>query len=256
MPEACGLSEDRHRHGRSSCRARCHGAGSLRRPPRTRPIANEGVADLRGHGLTHALVTTSLRDARPVRVTEHVQRPHGGALGGPHLTTRQCRLRSGGRHREVAQRQSLTPHPVLTRHRAQHPQVHDPRSARNDRIGRNAELADAPGDKPARKSRSPNLKQVSTLLDEAGKPEHRFGAYAVLAIPPAQHRSSGAPRELRHTPVPLMSDHDIHTKKISVLVGHSCTENTETVYHHQPKLEIRGGAECMNDVFSRRIKAA
>ncbi|GAA0577282.1 tyrosine-type recombinase/integrase [Actinomadura livida] len=57
------------------------------------------------------------------------------------------------------------------------------------------------------------------------------------------------PRELRHTFVSIMSDHDVPIEKISTLVGHSSTKITETVYRHQLRPEIRDGAEHMNDIF-------
>ncbi|WP_433230886.1 tyrosine-type recombinase/integrase [Actinomadura formosensis] len=60
------------------------------------------------------------------------------------------------------------------------------------------------------------------------------------------------PRELRHTFVSIMSDHDVPIEKISVLVGHSNTKITETVYRHQLKPEIRDGAEHMNDIFKTK----
>ncbi|RFS82877.1 site-specific integrase [Actinomadura spongiicola] len=64
------------------------------------------------------------------------------------------------------------------------------------------------------------------------------------------------PRELRHTFVSIMSDHDVPMEKISILVGHSSTKITETVYRHQLKPEIRDGAEHMNDIFTRKTKSA
>lgn len=64
------------------------------------------------------------------------------------------------------------------------------------------------------------------------------------------------PRELRHTFVSIMSDHDVPIEKISILVGHSSTKITETVYRHQLKPEIRDGAEHMNDIFTRETKSA
>lgn len=226
------------------------------------------------------------------------------------------------------------------------------RAERHDRIGRNvAELVDTPDGKPARKSRSLSLQQARALLEEAGKPGHRFGAYVVLALLSglrteelrtlrwsdvdldkatvyvlradrhkgetkttlsrrglgiadmavdalrahrtrqaaeklkageayqdsdlvfchedgrpytAQHvrhrfrkilKGAGldpaewCPRELRHTFVSIMSDHDVPIEKISVLVGHSSTKITEPVYRHQLRPEIRDGAEHMNDIF-------
>ncbi|TDD69397.1 site-specific integrase [Actinomadura darangshiensis] len=226
------------------------------------------------------------------------------------------------------------------------------RAARHDRIGRNvAELVDTPDGKPGRKSRSLSLKQATALLEEAGKPRHRLGAYVVLAIVSglrteelrtlkwsdvdldkatvyvlradrhrgatkttlsrrglgvadmavdalralktrqaaeklkagdtyqdnglvfchedgrpytAQHvrhrfrkvlkaadlnPAEWCPRELRHTFVSIMSDHDVPIEKISILVGHSNTKITETVYRHQLRPEIRDGAEHMNEIF-------
>ena len=233
------------------------------------------------------------------------------------------------------------------------------RAARHDRIGRNvAELVDTPTGKPTRKSRSLSLQQATALLEEAGKPQHRIGAYVVLGIVSglrteelrtlkwsdvdldkatvyvlradrhkgetkttlsrrglgiadmgvealralkkqqaaeklkagkayqdnnlvfchedgrpyaAQHvrhrfrkvlkaanlsPTEWCPRELRHTFVSIMSDHDVPMEKISILVGHSSTKITETVYRHQLRPEIRDGAEHMNDIFTRKSKSA
>lgn len=233
------------------------------------------------------------------------------------------------------------------------------RAARHDRIGRNvAELVDTPDGKPGRKSRSLSLDQATALLEAAGKPEHRLGAYVVLAIVSglrteelrtlkwsdvdlkkatvyvlradrhkgetkttlsrrglgiadmavdalrtlktqqaaeklkagdaykdnglvfchedgrpyaAQHvrhrfhkllkaaklnPTEWCPRELRHTFVSIMSDHDVPIEKISILVGHSSTKITETVYRHQLRPEIRDGAEHMNDIFTSKTKSA
>jgi integrase len=234
------------------------------------------------------------------------------------------------------------------------------RAARHDRIARNvAELVDTPNGKAGRKSRSLSLAQAKALLDEASKPEHRLGAYIILAVmsglrteelrtlkwsdvdldkatvyvlradrhkgetkttlsrrglgiadmavdalrslktrQAAERLKAGeayqehdlvfchedgrpyaaqhvryrfakvlkaadldprewCPRELRHTFVSIMSDHDVPIEKISILVGHSSTKITETVYRHQLRPEIRDGAEHMNDIFaSKTIKSA
>lgn len=75
---------------------------------------------------------------------------------------------------------------------------------------------------------------------------HRFGKLLKAAnLDPAEW----CPRELRHTFVSIMSDHDVPMEKISILVGHSSTKITETVYRHQLKPEIRDGAEHMNQIF-------
>jgi integrase len=57
------------------------------------------------------------------------------------------------------------------------------RAARHDKVARNvAELIDTPQGKAGRRSRSLSLEQAKALLDEAAKPEHRLGAYVILAI--------------------------------------------------------------------------
>ncbi|WP_345177352.1 tyrosine-type recombinase/integrase [Actinomadura verrucosospora] len=55
---------------------------------------------------------------------------------------------------------------------------------RRDKVGRNvALLVDTPqGRRPTRRSRSLSLKQATQLLKTAQDPEHRLGAYVVLAI--------------------------------------------------------------------------
>ena len=57
------------------------------------------------------------------------------------------------------------------------------------------------------------------------------------------------PRELRHTFVSLMSDSDVPLEKIAVLVGHSSSRTTETVYRHQLRPVITTGAEVMDQIF-------
>lgn len=58
------------------------------------------------------------------------------------------------------------------------------------------------------------------------------------------------PRELRHTFVSLLSDHNIPVEKIADLVGHSNTHTTETVYRHRLRPVVTGGAEVMDTIFS------
>ncbi|GAA4089883.1 site-specific integrase [Nonomuraea soli] len=58
-----------------------------------------------------------------------------------------------------------------------------------------------------------------------------------------------APRELRHSFVSLLSDHDIPIEDISRLVGHSNTVVTETVYRHQIRPVIQDGARAMDAIF-------
>jgi integrase len=57
------------------------------------------------------------------------------------------------------------------------------------------------------------------------------------------------PRELRHSFVSLMSDSDVPLEKIAVLVGHSSSRTTETVYRHQLRPVITTGAEVMDQIF-------
>jgi integrase len=57
------------------------------------------------------------------------------------------------------------------------------RAARHGKVARNvSELVDTPTGKAGRKSRSLTLAQAKAVLTEADKPEHRLGAYVVLAI--------------------------------------------------------------------------
>lgn len=55
---------------------------------------------------------------------------------------------------------------------------------RRDKVDRNiAQLVDTPqGKKPTRRSRSLSFKQVTKLLRAAQDPQHRLGAYVILAI--------------------------------------------------------------------------
>ncbi|MBO2449046.1 site-specific integrase [Actinomadura barringtoniae] len=57
------------------------------------------------------------------------------------------------------------------------------RAMRHDKVGRNvAELVDTPVGKDGRPSKSLSLEQADALLTEATKPEHRLGAYVILAV--------------------------------------------------------------------------
>jgi integrase len=66
------------------------------------------------------------------------------------------------------------------------------------------------------------------------------------------------PRELRHSFVSIMSDAGVPIERISQLVGHSGTTVTETVYRHQLRPVVQGGAEVMDRLFpdSRRFASA
>lgn len=60
-----------------------------------------------------------------------------------------------------------------------------------------------------------------------------------------------APRELRHSFVSIMSDAGVPIERISRLVGHSSTQTTETVYRHQIRPVVQGGAKVMDDIFCK-----
>jgi integrase len=62
------------------------------------------------------------------------------------------------------------------------------------------------------------------------------------------------PRELRHSFVSIMSDHDVPIETIADLVGHASTAVTETVYRHQLKPVITRGAETMNTIFAEHAE--
>jgi len=57
------------------------------------------------------------------------------------------------------------------------------------------------------------------------------------------------PRELRHSFVSLLSDAGVPVEKIARLVGHIGTTTTETVYRHQIRPVVTGGAEVMDQLF-------
>jgi hypothetical protein len=50
----------------------------------------------------------------------------------------------------------------------------------------------------------------------------------------------------------LMSEHGVTIEKIADLVGHAGTHTTETVYRHQLKPVITGGAEVMDKIFKAK----
>ena len=60
------------------------------------------------------------------------------------------------------------------------------------------------------------------------------------------------PREMRHTFVSIMSDHDVAIETIADLVGHASTAVTEKVYRHQLRPVIAAGATTMNAIFSQK----
>ncbi len=59
------------------------------------------------------------------------------------------------------------------------------------------------------------------------------------------------PRELRHTFVSVLSDDGMPIRDIADLVGHSETRTTETVYRHQLRPVLQGGAKAMDMIMAR-----
>jgi len=57
------------------------------------------------------------------------------------------------------------------------------------------------------------------------------------------------PRELRHSFVSLLSDSGVSVEQIADLCGHSGTAVTETVYRHQLRPVLLGGASAMDRIF-------
>ena len=86
--------------------------------------------------------------------------------------------------------------------------------------------------------------QLGTALDAANV--RKMFRRACRAARIGEHWT---PRELRHSFVSLMSDSDVPLEKIAVLVGHSSSRTTETVYRHQLRPVITTGAEVMDQIF-------
>ncbi|WP_171064128.1 site-specific integrase [Actinomadura soli] len=96
------------------------------------------------------------------------------------------------------------------------------------------------------------------FCDRAGRPlpsQQVRDEFRVMTAAAGLGRS-WTPRELRHTFVSILSDHGVAVEKISDLVGHASTEVTETVYRHQLRPVVRGGAEAMQEVFGDLMPAA
>jgi integrase len=89
---------------------------------------------------------------------------------------------------------------------------------------------------------------VGTALD-AGNVRRAFRKITAAAgLDPADW----TPRELRHSFVSLLSDAGVPVEKIARLVGHTGTSTTETVYRHQIRPVVTGGAEIMDQLFPSR----
>jgi integrase len=89
------------------------------------------------------------------------------------------------------------------------------------------------------------VSEEGTALDPANV-RRQFRAVANRA---GLKGSEWTPRELRHSFVSLLSDRGVPTEQISLLVGHSGTSVTETVYRHQIRPVIRHGAQVMDEIF-------
>jgi integrase len=93
---------------------------------------------------------------------------------------------------------------------------------------------------------------VGTALDAANVRRSFRKVVRAAGLNPADW----TPRELRHSFVSIMSDAGVPVERISRLVGHSDTTTTETVYRHQIRPVVQGGAEVMDRVFSRNSPRA
>lgn len=58
-----------------------------------------------------------------------------------------------------------------------------------------------------------------------------------------------APREMRHTFVSVLSAHGVSIEEISPILGHENTVTTDTVYRHEIRPALTGGAEIMDKIF-------
>jgi site-specific recombinase XerD len=87
--------------------------------------------------------------------------------------------------------------------------------------------------------------QTGTELDAANVRRAFRKITAAAGLNPADW----TPRELRHSFVSLLSDAGVPVEKIARLVGHIGTSTTETVYRHQIRPVVTGGAEIMDLLF-------
>jgi hypothetical protein len=58
-----------------------------------------------------------------------------------------------------------------------------------------------------------------------------------------------APRELRHTFVPVMSESGVSVEEIARLARHSRSRTTETIDRHELRPVITTGADVMDKIF-------
>jgi integrase len=74
-------------------------------------------------------------------------------------------------------------------------------------------------------------------------------AFRPVVAKRASTRATGTPRELRHSFVSLLSDNGMSLEQIADLCGHSGTTVTESVYRHQLRPVLLGGAVAMDRIF-------
>lgn len=77
------------------------------------------------------------------------------------------------------------------------------------------------------------LRELRTLMRKAGLNEDEWTA-----------------RELRHTFVSLLSDHEVSIEEISLLVGHNGTDTTERVHRHQLRPVRRSADRAMDEILN------
>ncbi|MDT0447395.1 site-specific integrase [Streptomyces johnsoniae] len=88
--------------------------------------------------------------------------------------------------------------------------------------------------------------EVGTPMDAANvRRAFRRALAKAEGIDPAEW----TPRELRHSFVSLLSDHDVPVEEIARLVGHAATATTEKVYRKPIRPVIQTGAQAMDRIF-------
>jgi integrase len=63
------------------------------------------------------------------------------------------------------------------------------------------------------------------------------------------------PREMRHTFVSVLSANGVPVESIALLAGHDRTATTESVYRHEIRPALTQGAEVMDKIFSKQLRA-
>jgi integrase len=94
--------------------------------------------------------------------------------------------------------------------------------------------------------------QVGTPLDAS----HVRRSFRKVVEAAGLDAGSWTPRELRHSFVSLLSDAGVPIEHISLLVGHSGTTTTETIYRKQIRPVIVQGADAMDRIFATESREA